>query len=452
VSAHILVSTLFLGVAAILFYLSMAAVSFPDALGGALSYGRVRPAALIAAMLGWLVISLSGGVYYVLPRLTGARLQAVAAARLGLFGTSGLTLLGMVAVMVGLGDGAGPFNLPLWLDVPVLLVLVIPLLVTVLTLRARTESGVYVTLWFVMAGVVWLPMLYLAHMIPAGSVGRALQHATFAAAFPTLWVTAVGVGLAYYTVVRESDQPLANRQLARVGFWSLAFAASWAGPLQLAFGPTPDWLDAVAAALTLALPIAAVANAVAIALTLGPAWRTIGRRPALLATVGGLGMAVAVALATSIAGFGSSAAMVAFTPYWDGVLMAALFGAGGLLVAGWTHQALPAVTGFQLDSPDLALRHVRLTLWGVGGSMGLLMLAGLVAGFTWAGGAYTETVAAGEGWATLPGTADILVGLSLLTGLVALAGQFAFVLSVYRTVTSGRAGPREILVAREAGS
>src|SRR5690606_38812227 len=77
VSAHILVSTLFLGLAAILYYLSMAGITFPDALTGALSYGRVRPAALIATMLGWLVVSLSGGIYYVLPRLTGVRLQAV---------------------------------------------------------------------------------------------------------------------------------------------------------------------------------------------------------------------------------------------------------------------------------------------------------------------------------------------------------------------------------------
>jgi cbb3-type cytochrome oxidase subunit 1 len=116
-------------------------------------------------------------------------------------------------------------------------------------------------------------VLALAAAIPtASSLGRVLQGLNFSAGFTTLWVTGMGVGLAYYTVVKITDQPLANRQLAKAGFWSLAFAASWAGPLQVVFGPTPDWLDAVAAVLTLALPVAAGANAIAIGTTVAPAW------------------------------------------------------------------------------------------------------------------------------------------------------------------------------------
>ena len=84
VSLHILVSSIFLGVAGVFYTLSLIAVVFPSVLPTALSYGRVRPAAMALAMIGWLVISFTGAAYYVLPRLTGAQLWNPGVARLGL--------------------------------------------------------------------------------------------------------------------------------------------------------------------------------------------------------------------------------------------------------------------------------------------------------------------------------------------------------------------------------
>jgi cbb3-type cytochrome oxidase subunit 1 len=262
----------------------------------------------------------------------------------------------------------------------------------------------------------------------------------------------MGVGLAYYTVVKITDEPLANRQLARAGFWSLMFAASWTGPIQIAYGPTPDWVDALAAVLTLALPVAAAANTIALATTAAPAWPQAGHRPSLRATMAGMAMATAVGLAMAVAGFRSASALVGLTSYWEGVLVASLFGVGGLLVAGWTHQALPSVTGRELTSPTRALQHIRLTAWGVGSAAGLMMLSGILAGMSWSGGAYTATPATGENWASLMGTPTLLLGLSLIGLLVMIAGQLAFALSVLGVVATGRASIQEVLVTRGEAS
>ena len=75
----------------------------------------------------------------------------------------------------------------------------------------------------------------------------------------------------------------------------------------------------------------------------------------------------------------------------------------------------------------------------------LLVGAGLVSGYSWAGGSFTGVNPTGAGWGDLVGMSSLLVGLSILTGLVALLGQLAFCLVTFRTFTSGRAAAQEIL-------
>ncbi len=446
VTLLVLVSTAMLAVGALLYVVALAAMAFPGSFDSVLSFSRIRPAALSASMLGGLVVSFSAGAYYVLPRLTGAALQTPSLARLGGLATAGLAALGVLTSLLGISDGVEPFGFPWWLDIPVLIALTIPLVVTIRTIAARTERTVYPTLWFVMGGTLWLPLLYLTSNLPGlNSLATALQSVTFTAGFGTLWITVMGVGLAYYTATVVSGEPLAGRSLAQVGFWSLAFAATWAGPVQLVFGPTPDWLDALAAVFNLALPVAALANSYAVAATIGRSWEELERRPSLVATLAGLGMTLLVGVATAVAGFRSSASLVALTTYWEGVLVATVFGVGSLLAAGWTHHGLRAVTGLEPESNEAAMRHVRWTAWGTTSTALLLMLAGVVTGVGWAGGAYTQQTAAGEQWAVST-VGSTLVGLATVTGVVMAAAQVVFAMGIYRTVTAGRPTEREVLV------
>ena len=151
---------------------------------------------------------------------------------------------------------------------------------------------------------------------------------------------------------------------------------------------------------------------------------------------------------TALGSFKSAAALVGFTSFWDGVTYVTLFGIGGLAIAAWAYQALPAMTGREVASPELVRRHLRYTISGVGLTGLLLMVAGVVQGYSWSGDAFSGVVAAGETWANSSGTATVLIGLAVLTGALALAGQLAFVLVVYRTITSGRATMQEVLVER----
>ncbi len=447
--AHFLVGAVFLVVAGVFELLALFALRF----GGLapISYGRAESLANVTVMLGFLVLTLAGGIYYVLPRLTGARLWRKELAYLGLLGVSGLVILDLLAIVFGLGEGRQPLGVPWWLHLPMLAVLLIPLAVTVMTIRRREEQRSFVTLWFVMGGVAWLPLLYLVYTVGQlpffSALGEEYSDLFFSAGFVTLWVFTVGSGLFYYTLVKELDIPLASRQLASVGFWSLGFAAAWWGSAQLVFGPGPGWIDGVSAALGLAFPIGALANASNASVTLQGHWEELGDKPGVVSGVLGLYLGVAVAILASFASFPSVGSVTALTAYWEAIEYAALYGVGVLLAAGIVFEALPRVAGRELASLDRPRSFNRWTVIGVGGVAVSLVASGLVSGYSWVAGSNSAAyVDVGEGWAAGAGTAEVLLLIAFGFGLVAFLGQLAYAATVLGTVTIGKAVPQEVLV------
>jgi len=450
---HILVGAVFLLLGGALQVLTLISLRFAYLFP--ISYGRIEPAANLALMIGFATISLVGGVYYVLPRLTGAHLAAQRLAGLGLLGMAGLTGLGVLVIFLGLGDGGQPLGLPWWLDLPLAAVLFVPALVTLGTIRSRREPRSFVTLWFVLGGVIWLPLLYLAHLVThlpdVSAVTLAYGQTFFSAGFVTMFLVTVGSGLVYYTVVKEVDVPLASRQLALVGFWSLGFASVWWGAAQLLFGPGPGWVAGVAAALGLAWPIGAVANAANVSMTLEGSWSGLGEKPAVLSGVLGLYMAVGVAAVAALAGFRSVGATTSLTAFWEAVEYVSLSGLAVLLVSGASFAGLPRMVGRGLESPAKSRRFQRLTVTGSVGLLVTMGAAGIVSGYSWIAGSNSGAyVDAGEGWGVGVGaTGDTLLFIALLFGLVLFMGLGGYVSIIFGTVARGRSIPQEVLVNRE---
>jgi cbb3-type cytochrome oxidase subunit 1 len=375
------------------------------------------------------------------PRLAG----------LGLLGTAGLVVAGLVAVGLGLGSGRGPFGLPWWLDVLLLGTLTVPFLVTVGTIARRVEQHSYVTVWFILGGVTWLPLVYAAHVAGhapfLGTLAVAYSDLFLSSGLVTMVVVTLGTGLFYYTVVRELDIALASRQLALVGFWSLGFASVWWGTAQLIFGPGPGWLSGVAAALGLAFPVGALANAANISLTMEGSWSELRERPGLAAGIYGLFLAVGVGALAALGGFRSVAAVAALTSFWEGIEYAAMAGVGALLVAGVAIPALPRLLGRQIPSLPRARSFVRLTIIGSLGVLISLIASGVYTGYSWVGGANSAASArVGEGWAAGSGVSDTLVLVAIVFAAIAFVGHLAYGSTILGTLVRGRAVPQEVLM------
>jgi cbb3-type cytochrome oxidase subunit 1 len=270
----------------------------------------------------------------------------------------------------------------------------------------------------------------------------------FTAGFVNVWAVGLATGAAYYVVPKVSRQPLANRQLARVGLWSLLFGGVWMGPAQLAAGPQPDWLGAVAAVLGLALPISSLATTTNLAMTVGSKWPEIWRQPVLASALAGSGLITLGSLFAALAGFRSARVLVGFTVFWEGVGVLLLAGIA-LLFAAFAWQAVPNLVGRSVDDPVSKVIR-RLSLGGVGTGF-LLALSGYTAGISWSGAAFTGAFdSIGAGWSSGMGLAGILSGLALAVSIYLVWGLVTLALSIYRALTSGRATVQEVLVLKES--
>jgi cbb3-type cytochrome oxidase subunit 1 len=418
-----------------------------------ITFGRLEPMTNITLMIGFAVISLVGGVYYILPRLTGARLWNTDLAWVGLAGLTIMVFVGVISVAFGWGDGRLPFSTPWWFHVPMVFLLAIPLLITLGTIRNRSEEHSYVTLWFVLGGLTWLPLLYLAYFageIPSLSpIATAYSSLFFSAGFVTMFVFTVGTGLFYYALVKELDISLASRQLALVGFWSLGLAAIWWGTAQLIFGPGPAWIAGVGAALGLAFPIGTLANAANASLTLEGSWDRVREHQDIRAGMFGLYLGVGVAVLAALAGFRTIASVTSLTGFWKAIEYAAV-GVGTLLIAGITFSAVPRLIGRELHR-NRAKWFTTLTMTGSVGVLVFLSASGVLSGYSWIGGSNSAAyVDAGEGWAAgLGGSSRTMLLIALGFGVLTFIGQLTYAGAIVGTAATGKAIPQEILVAKE---
>lgn len=452
--SHFLIGAGYLVLGGILALFSLLSLRFPEQ--SPLSFGRIESMANTSLILGFGVITFTGGIYYILPRLTGTKLAHSELARLGLLATTGLTGLGVLSIPLGFGDGGQPLGLAWWLDVPIALAVSAPALIVLKTIGKREEERSYVSVWFIIGGVIWLPLLYWSSLLGslpfANSLAREFSGAFFSAGFVNMWVLTLGMGLFYYTIVKELNVPLASRQLALVGFWSLGFAAAWWGASQLIFGPGPDWLDGVAAALGLALPIGALTNAANFSLTVENSWQELPDNPGLSSGIVGSYLAVVVGGLAAFGSFPSIGASVSLTSYWEGIEYAAILGIGPLLAAGLVFPALPRLVGRQIPDLERVRSFNKMTLIGAGGVLITMVAAGIYSGYSWIGGSNGAAYAdIGEGWAQGSGpTVSTLLLIAVFFGIISLLGQLAYAGVIFGTITTGKPVPQEVLVSKGA--
>ena len=204
-----------------------------------LASGRLRFLHTNEVAYGFLVNCFVGAMYYAVPRLTG---RPVANKQLGwlIFGVWQLLVLATsVGQLLGFAQGVewgetptgfrpGSFD---WNYIPVdFLIELGAVLVAIqfLTPLARSmHKRLYVTGWYLSAGLVWLILTYvMGNTLPEWTLPGASGAATvglFIHDLVGLFVTPMGWGLMYFFVPVILRTPMWSHALSVIGFWALAF-------------------------------------------------------------------------------------------------------------------------------------------------------------------------------------------------------------------------------------
>lgn len=346
-----------------------------------LTYGRVFPAHINALVYGWGMQAAFAVIIWLMARLSrkectmaGSILTAGHLWNLGV-------ALGIVGILSGNGSGIPWMEFPTFAW-PVLLVAYTAILIgSFIQFRVRPEGYVYISQWYLLAAMIWFPWIYatantLIHCIPGHPVMAAGINAWFRSGIIFLFFTPVALGTAYYLAPKVSGRPVYSYSLAKLGFWSLAVIAPWAGMQKLAGAPIPYFLPYLGAAATALLFVPAAAAAINTVRTMLSNPETLSASPTLRFTIAGITGLVILAVAAVFLNLPNSTLPLSqFSLSGYGFEILAIYGFFTFVMFGATYFIVPRVTRREWLSRRLIKMHFLFSVYGII-TVGLVALFG----------------------------------------------------------------------------
>ncbi len=408
---------------------------YPDFLGHIswLSYGRLRLVHTNGIAFGWLTTAFIGLAYYLTPRLTGVPMYSDRLARLTLWMWNGIIVIVVVTLLAGYNQGLEWAEIAFPVDILVMSALIIVTVNVFKTVFRRKEKQLYVSLWYLCGALVWTIMNYaVGNTIPyyfASGVNGAAISGFYIHNVVGLWVTPVGLAIAYYLFPVLTRSPLYSHKISILGFWTLAFLYPFTGAHHFIYSAIPSWVQTVAivTSMLLILPVWTVmTNFLG---TMRGNWeKAIGNTPLKFLIAGAL-FYLLTCIQGPVQALATLQPILHFTDWVVGHAHMALLGVFSFWVIAAIYALLPALTGRQIWSKTLSEAHYWLTLIPVAVFLLTLWAVGLIEGTMWSAGVsfYTPLQAAKPYW--LVRTA---------AGSVIIAAQVLFVVNVFKTITSGK--------------
>ncbi len=233
---------------------------WPELLGtvSVLTYGRLRPLHVNGMLFGWLLAADMGLTYYFVPRLCGVKLwsEKLGVATAALWNV--IILGAVVSLLAGWNQGLEYAELPLPLDILVVVAWIMYGTNIFGTIATRKYPQMYVSLWYTMGTILWTAFVYLtgnfAVLLTTG-VNQANLNWMYVHNAVGLIFTPVGLAIAYYFIPKSSNTPLYSHKLSMIGFWALAFVYVWTGAHHMLHGPISQWLQTIAITFSVMLLI-----------------------------------------------------------------------------------------------------------------------------------------------------------------------------------------------------
>jgi cytochrome c oxidase cbb3-type subunit 1 len=347
-----------------------------------LTFGRVRTMHLNLVAYGWLSMAGIAAALWIVPRIFHTPLRHPRVAMFGAIVWSIGVALGVTAIGLGYTQGIE------WLEIPwqigLLLAfggacLAFPL---VMTARHRKSHHIYVSGWYFLGALAWFPILYVIANLPGVHMG--VQQATvnwwFAHNVLGLWLTPLGVGVAYYLIPKIIGKPIYSYSLSLLGFWGLALFYSQVGIHHLIGAPVPTWLVtlSIVHSVMMFVPVIAVAvnQHTTVARNLWAFKQSIALR---FVAIGAL-MYTLSSFQGSIEALRPVNSITHFTHYTVGHAHLGAYAFTTMVLFGAFYYMLPYLTGRDWPWPSLLTLHFWLVVAGFGIYFISMSLGGIVQG------------------------------------------------------------------------
>ncbi len=341
-----------------------------------LTFGRLRPLhtnAVIFALVGNMMFA---GVYYSTQRLVKARLASDFLSSLHFWGWQAIILSAAITLPLGLTRGKEYAELIWPINIAVALIWVVFAINFFWTLARRQERSLYVAIWFYIATIITIAILYIVNhlSVPTGlfhsyglfaGVQDGLVQWWYGHNAVAFFLTTPILGIMYYFLPKAANRPVYSYKLSVIHFWSLVFVYIWAGPHHLLNTALPNWLQMLGMTFSLMLWAPSWGGMLNGLFTLRGAWSKLRTDPVIKFFAAGVtfyGMATFEGPLLSIK---SVNALGHYTDWIIGHVHSGALGWNGFMAAGMFYFLVPRLWNKPLYSQSLANLHFWLGIFGI---------------------------------------------------------------------------------------
>ncbi len=354
-----------------------------------LSFGRLRPLHTNAVIFAFVGNGIFLGIYYSTQRLLKARMFSDVLSKIHFWGWQAIIVAAAITLPLGLNSSKEYAELEWPIDIAVVLIWVVFGINLIGTILKRRQRHIYVAIWFYIATLVTVAVLYIfnnlempvtgfkSYSVYAG-VQDALMQWWYGHNAVAFFLTTPVLGLMYYFVPKVANRPVYSYRLSIIHFWTLIFLYIWAGPHHLLYTALPEWAQNLGTVFSIMLIFPSWGGMINGLLTLRGAWDKVRENPVLkffVVAITGYGMAT---FEGPMLAFKNVNAIAHYTDWIIGHVHIAALAWNGFMIAGIVYWLAEKLWKTPLYSKKLANTHFWL------GTLGILFYAIplYVAGFT----------------------------------------------------------------------
>ena len=350
-----------------------------------LSFGRLRPVHTNMVFWGWSSLGMIGLGYFVIARTSNIKIFNYNWAWYAWGLINATVVLGSICLMAGINNGGGEYREYIW---PVMLLFAIGLIITFWnfykTVATRNISEIYISNWFILAGLVWAIVLAVIGYLPfyQDGLGETVIQGYYMHQGVGMWFMTFTLGLVYYYLPSSLNKPIYSYSLGVLAFWTQMLFYTMIGTHHFVFSPLPWWLQTIAIVFSAGMVIPVVAGTTNFLMTMKGSWNHISKSYVLPFFLVGTVFYFVGSMQGSLQAFRFTNFVWHFTDFNVAHSHMTMYGIIAFFLWAAMYAILPKLTGKE-PSQVFVGAHFWLAFIGLFAYMMSLMVGGTYKGLSW---------------------------------------------------------------------
>jgi cytochrome c oxidase cbb3-type subunit 1 len=421
-----------------------------------LTFGRLRPLHTNAVIFAFGGCALFATSYYVVQRTCHVRLAFDRLAAFTFWGWQLVILSAVVTLPLGITTTKEYAELEWPIDILITLVFVAYAIVFFGTIMRRRIKHIYVANWFFGAYILTVALLHVVNSL-AYPISFTKSYSIYAGvqdAMVQWWyghnavgffLTAGFLGIMYYFIPKQVNQPVYSYRLSVVHFWAILFTYIWAGPHHLHYTALPDWLQSVGMVFSLVLLAPSWGGMINGIMTLSGAWHKLRTDPILKFLVVAVSFYGMSTFEGPMMAIKTVNALSHYTDWTIGHVHSGALGWVGMISMGAMYHLIPRLFNREIYSVKLIDRHFWLATIGIVLYITAMWISGIMQGLMWR--AVNEDGTLIYSFVETVNAMHPYYMIRLLGGLTYLSGMLLMAYNIYQTVRLGNSRHEALIPA-----